>query len=201
MRFIMMVLLISLASTNVLAQSSSVPNISGIFACSNHCQSAGHKRPYIQQTGDRLLCVNEMEAETEGQIYWYDPWRAWVVTCWGSIRQEDRAVIGGGTVQIANDGSVGISWSNNGVTWGNNRMAIGAPNFSGHFSCTGNCSGDTTLSQVGSNVTCINDSNHNVAYGSISGRRSFDGCWALRATVSEDMTEIDFGQGSIWVRH
>jgi hypothetical protein len=205
-------LFMCLAVPSALAQDNP-PNISGIYGCGGPCQTPATNKPYILQTGSHLLCVNEVAAETNGELHWFSPGPnvgTWHVSCWGSI-SPNGAPIYGGTVRMSKDGSVGgdgaiyIDWQDNRgstVTWVQRPSSIAVPNFSGHFSCTGNCSGDTTLVQNGSDVTCINDSHRDTdSHGKITGRRTFDGCWGLHPTVSEDMTQIDWHQGSLWIRH
>jgi hypothetical protein len=205
-----------LALSSALAQDP-FPNVSGIYSCSGQCRSP-HRRPYILQTGNLLLCFNEAGGETSGELYWFQVGTTenpnngmWWTTCWGS-RVANGNPSGGGTFRMNRDGSVGtpngalyIDWQtptgSTPVLWTQNPSSVSVPNFSGHFSCTGNCHGATTLVQNGADVLCINDSNRSTdAHGTITGRRTLDGCWGLHATVSEDMTQINWGNGSIWIR-
>ena len=83
---------------------------------------------------------------------------------------------------------------------GSARPISEVPSFGGEFWCGGNCSGDTRLIQSGANVTCINLINNNVAHGTITGPRTFDGCWGLHAEFYPGLATIDWGNGSYWHR-
>jgi hypothetical protein len=73
------------------------------------------------------------------------------------------------------------------------------PNLAGPYSCTGRCEGGARIEQSGGSLTCINERNE-ITYGTVTGRRSFTGCWGLTATVSEDLKSIDWHNGTFWVR-
>jgi hypothetical protein len=209
MRGPIILLFMSLMLSSALAQDH-IPNISGLYACTLTCQKQT-KTPYILQTGGHVLCVNEVGAETNGELSPMSTSGRWEITCWGSVMQ-NGGITNNGTVLMNKDGFVDViifdhvtkrdgdeTWHTE-SHWQPLTHAV-VPNFSGHFSCTGNCHGATTLQQNGSNVICINDVDHNVSYGTVTGPQTFDGCWGLHATVSKDMSQIDWHQGSVWIRN
>jgi predicted acylesterase/phospholipase RssA len=73
------------------------------------------------------------------------------------------------------------------------------PDIAGTYTCQGNCPGSEQIKQSGSSVTCINEKGSSVN-GVITGRRSFEGCWGLHADISEDLSKIDWHNGTFWVR-
>ena len=83
------------------------------------------------------------------------------------------------------------------LTIANGAAAQTIPNIAGHYWCSGNCGGQTTIEQAGGAVTCINERNE-VSYGRFTDRRTFVGCWNLRATVSEALDSIDWHNGTWW---
>ena len=78
-------------------------------------------------------------------------------------------------------------------------VAQEVPNLAGSYSCAGECAGGARIEQSGGVLTCINERNE-IAYGRMTSRRSFAGCWGLNATVSEDLKSIDWHNGTYWVR-
>jgi hypothetical protein len=208
----------TLAQEPRFAQLAGPPNVSGLYVCRRYCQRQTNQ-PYILQTGSHLFCGNDVGAGTTGDLYYKTKTNnggtSWGITCWSTIR--DGGFATDGEVFMNRDGSVSVIhfdhverrsvpdqlpvlyWHTY-SEWQPLRPAA-APNFSGHFYCTGNCSGDTTLSQEGFDVICINDARRDSdSHGKVTGPRTFDGCWGLHAVVSDDASQIDWNNHSIWIR-
>ncbi|MBR0691588.1 hypothetical protein JQ594_37135, partial [Bradyrhizobium manausense] len=73
------------------------------------------------------------------------------------------------------------------------------PNLSGLYTCEGKCTGQEHISQSDRVLRCTNERNES-SVGTISGRRTFVGCWNLQASVSEDLRRIDWHNGTVWNR-